>query len=563
MEPEEYGNLTFKVDGQLLSRTDHCFIASDSKNYLTATFDFLSTDWDGMTKSAIFQFQDEAYTVALLSGSTVTVPFEVIKQDHFSVSVMGSGSYGTIITTNIVSISVVQSGYAEGSTPQEPTPDTYQQYIDAFNQKVQDVSDVMEQAKAYAVQAGHTADSILQFFDSAEIIWDFNSPQDAEQWIYQNCIDSSSTASGYVRLTAKDKTDGSYDPALRIEGLRIPADTYPKLRVRMRCNLANDAIANYPSRSRTPKVYFMTDTHPSYSESASLTGSVLTEQAIPFHEYVFDFSDHLLWRGYLTAIRFDPAECPGDFDIDYIALSKGVGSDNVMPLQSKTATPGQVTQTVTADAAYNALSSVSVMGDDHLLPENIRKDVTIFGVKGSFDERILPPNGILPGETIYCPGYTSSSQLYDPTLNQNYYISSTDMIFHLATNASPWLENPLYSTSIGHRTEDGMVVVIPSKIYVKGKIYCFDNCLSGWLLINQLVHSLYVAYGITAIDTAYGIGYSSTIIHEAHLPSTLEKISSGFFDGCSVGTIYIDKPNGTIPGSPWGAEQAKIIWEHA
>ena len=69
---------------------------------------------------------------------------------------------------------------------------------------------------------------------------------------------------------------------------------------------------------------------------------------------------------------------------DYIAQIQSGGT-----YQSKTVTPDASGQTVSPDQGYDALSSVVINGDQNLVAGNVKKDVTIFGVTGSYE---ITPN---------------------------------------------------------------------------------------------------------------------------------------------------------------------------
>lgn len=119
-------NLSFEVTNQLIRRTDKNTVVADSKNYLYAQFTF-SDEWQG-AKTAIFKHGGEKYRV-LLENDMCLVPWEVIKQGILGVSVF----CGDLITSSTAYITINKSGYSDGGTPSEPTPDIYSQIISMIN----------------------------------------------------------------------------------------------------------------------------------------------------------------------------------------------------------------------------------------------------------------------------------------------------------------------------------------------------------------------------------------------------------------------------------------------
>lgn len=116
--------LEFKIEEQTLSLTSKQNVVADSLNYLTCKFTF-SEEWNGLIKTAVFVSNTDEVFSTILADDACSVPYEVIESPSFRVSVFG----GNRITTNIVTVNVTESGYMEGDTPSEPTPDVYTQIL--------------------------------------------------------------------------------------------------------------------------------------------------------------------------------------------------------------------------------------------------------------------------------------------------------------------------------------------------------------------------------------------------------------------------------------------------
>lgn len=76
-------------------------------------------------------------------------------------------------------------------------------------------------------------------------------------------------------------------------------------------------------------------------------------------------------------------------------------------LQQKTVTPTATAQVITADSGYDGLSQVTVNGDDSLKASNIRSGVDIFGVTGTYEG-----NTLFTGTGTYEPEYSDSGPSY-------------------------------------------------------------------------------------------------------------------------------------------------------
>ena len=95
-----------------------------TEDYLTLSFTFKTSDWDNLTKFALFKTRgSDTYRIGLVND-TVLVPHEVLTSDYFVFSVYGINSSTLRVTTNQVKVYLANSGYTKTTVPTIPDPST-------------------------------------------------------------------------------------------------------------------------------------------------------------------------------------------------------------------------------------------------------------------------------------------------------------------------------------------------------------------------------------------------------------------------------------------------------
>ena len=144
--------LTFLLDYQQISRTDKSVVVAGSVNYLRAKFSPKSNDWK-LPVTALFN----GMAVLLDENWECAVPWEVVQQaGSFTVSAF----CGSLQTANTVTVPVVASGYKNGETPPEPTPDVYNQILGVM-QEAKDAAETAQEAAGIAQDAAEHAPTII------------------------------------------------------------------------------------------------------------------------------------------------------------------------------------------------------------------------------------------------------------------------------------------------------------------------------------------------------------------------------------------------------------------
>ena len=95
----------------------------------------------------------------------------------------------------------------------------------------------------------------------------------------------------------------------------------------------------------------------------------------------------------------------------------GGGSGGTGNLQEKTVAPTSFGETVTADDGYDGLSSVTVVGDADLQPENIKNGVSLWGVVGTYSADMTSVGTTV---TVEAMGAIAKGATWEGVLNDEY-----------------------------------------------------------------------------------------------------------------------------------------------
>lgn len=90
-----------------------------------------SSDWDGLTKTAVFQAGSYKYSVLLDESNETPIPWEVLQNPRRT---LYAGVYGTVggdlvLPTIWASLGTIQEGATPGQDTQPPTPTVYEQLL--------------------------------------------------------------------------------------------------------------------------------------------------------------------------------------------------------------------------------------------------------------------------------------------------------------------------------------------------------------------------------------------------------------------------------------------------
>lgn len=157
-------HLIFEVKNQTLKRLDSFKPATNSVDYLTATFTF-SEDWSGTTKTAKCRTENNAvYTAIIDSKGVCLIPHEALAQDaekkafgKQSFYIWLEGVKGTEkITTEEKEIELSLTGEGDELNASNPSPDLFAQYVETVQAATSEAAEKAEEAAASAIASAAT-----------------------------------------------------------------------------------------------------------------------------------------------------------------------------------------------------------------------------------------------------------------------------------------------------------------------------------------------------------------------------------------------------------------------
>ena len=149
--------ISFDLENQLLRRTDTETIVNKSRNIVQATFNITGDLWDNVDRFVIFKDAWNAETIVHLSDEsevTVIVPSACMEGRFFKVTLFG----GDLITTNEITIPLLESGYDKAHTLNPKCDYTKDVFVELFEELKIKFDDVQY------------ADDCLHFFSDGQLV---------------------------------------------------------------------------------------------------------------------------------------------------------------------------------------------------------------------------------------------------------------------------------------------------------------------------------------------------------------------------------------------------------
>lgn len=144
--------IEFQVNNQKLTRnTKNVFLADKSNNILQCKFSIKGEDWENKQRFVLLRDNEcNTYQLHLDNTNIITIPYDVLIKEKFSITLYGEDTEENRITTNLITFRLNESGYTTDIEDlRDVDPDIWTQIFDGIDSKseknhnhiVSDISD--------------------------------------------------------------------------------------------------------------------------------------------------------------------------------------------------------------------------------------------------------------------------------------------------------------------------------------------------------------------------------------------------------------------------------------
>ena len=136
-------------------------------------------------------------------------------------------------------------------------------------------------------------------------------------------VDSAEIVDGALVMVSRDRGAErlpQFDPRLVMTGVAIDANTYKKIKIRLKAEFIGEVTNGYNT-----DIYFMTADDANFSEEKSLHPNLMNVSTMDdegWYLVTIDLSAKDSWKGTVTDFRFDPSNNNGKYTFDYIRFEK-------------------------------------------------------------------------------------------------------------------------------------------------------------------------------------------------------------------------------------------------
>ena len=235
------------------------------------------------------------------------------------------------------------------------------------------------------------------------------------------------------------------------------------------------------------------------------------------------------------------------------SITEVVDLDVMHNLTTLSVTPSTTAQDIEPESPVDGYSSVSIAAvtaaiDENIIAGNIKKDVQILGVTGSYEGAYNATLAVDGTTFTYNDAALTSISIPNG-------ITSIGEYAFLECTSLTGITIPNSVTSIGGGAFNGCTgltnIVIPNGITtIDGET--FSGCTS---LTDITIPNNVTSIGGYAFNGCTGL---TNIV----IPNSVTTIDDTTFDGCiNLTTITVHKAEGSIADAPWGATNATVVWD--